>query len=303
MLGEITRTREPDYKINVVRDLLTAAFSREGLLNLCYRWEFKEVYDQITPADSPSTIARELVDYAHRNGRIEALLEIIKAENPLQYRVYYPNIIESGTISAPESRKLPTDQPSPISVMQIEQTRQDIQCLNRCVELFQDTEKNRRRLREFFDTTEDMLNRWNDSWEERWKANRSVIVSKYVPDYVEVSLQLSQYLERLSSGRGLLQEYQWEEIEKSIRVLERAQEDAEKSKEQLSRLCNELVCDGWSEVVKRQISAEIIELENALMKLNNQIPKIRDELYEKIKFFVKRLARRYHIDEEKSNHE
>jgi len=88
--GIVTTRKEatpqsPEYDLRAVRELLTAAFSDEGILTLAFD-RFRTVYEDISSSGLTKTARiRRLVDWCDHNVQLEVLLAEVRDRNPDQY--------------------------------------------------------------------------------------------------------------------------------------------------------------------------------------------------------------------------
>jgi hypothetical protein len=86
--GKNTDTmQENKYDLQIMRELLSAAFSDEEITTLAFD-RFREVYDDFSGGMSKSEKIRRLVDWCDRNLQVEKLMAETERRNPNQYRRY-----------------------------------------------------------------------------------------------------------------------------------------------------------------------------------------------------------------------
>lgn len=78
---------ENTYDLQIVRELLNAAFSDEDVATLAFD-RFREVYDEFSSSMSKSEKIRRLVDWCDRNLQVEKLVAEVQRRNLNQYRRY-----------------------------------------------------------------------------------------------------------------------------------------------------------------------------------------------------------------------
>jgi len=95
------------YDTAAIRDLLTAAFDDEALMNLCYD-HFHPVYESFATGMTKGQKTQALMDYCKRRNQFPALLDQVRAANPHQYAAFEARLNLPST-TAPRA-------PSPASV-------------------------------------------------------------------------------------------------------------------------------------------------------------------------------------------
>ncbi|MFP4439703.1 MAG: TIR domain-containing protein [Chloroflexaceae bacterium] len=75
------------WDTHALRELLTAAFSDEELVALCFD-HFRPVYQDFAGGMSKGAKIQRLLDYCMREHHIEQLVEIVKERRPVQYQQY-----------------------------------------------------------------------------------------------------------------------------------------------------------------------------------------------------------------------
>lgn len=75
------------YNLETICNLLDEAFDAEEVMQLAYD-RFYAVYSGFTAAASKSRMINDIVNYAHKNGRIPDLLDYIQENSPYHYREY-----------------------------------------------------------------------------------------------------------------------------------------------------------------------------------------------------------------------
>jgi len=77
----------PAWDTEVLRELLTAAFSDEELIALCFD-HFRPVYQNFAGGMSKGDKIQRLLDHCMREHRLDQLVQIIAERRPMQYRQY-----------------------------------------------------------------------------------------------------------------------------------------------------------------------------------------------------------------------
>jgi tetratricopeptide (TPR) repeat protein len=89
---EITHNDEKaqgKWNTDVIRDLLTAAFSDDELTTLCFD-HFKDVYEKFAGSMTKGQKIQLLIDFCDRHDQFEMLLELVRSRNPSKYEKFKP---------------------------------------------------------------------------------------------------------------------------------------------------------------------------------------------------------------------
>ena len=90
-ISEPMNISEGKYDLQVVRELLGAAFSDEEFMTLAFD-RFRPVYDDISGGMVKSEKTRRLVDWCERNLQMEKLMAEVQRRNLNQYERYAPHL-------------------------------------------------------------------------------------------------------------------------------------------------------------------------------------------------------------------
>jgi hypothetical protein len=82
---------ESKWNTKTIRDLLTAAFSDEELITLCFDY-FPAVHEKLGSGVSKGDKIQHLLDYCVRQGQVEYLLTVVREGNPVQYQRFEDRI-------------------------------------------------------------------------------------------------------------------------------------------------------------------------------------------------------------------